>query len=98
MGSTVAFIVAGLALAGALASWVYGAYLYVAALRVTKPQRGRLLVGISSLGWIFQLRRLKSVAGGYAQSINKALVSFFACLMVAAAAMSVATNLSRVAR
>jgi hypothetical protein len=38
------------------------------------------------------------VPTAHAAPVNKALVAFLACLMVAAAATSVATNLARVSR
>ena len=43
-------------------------------------------------------RRLQGAAAAHAAKVNKALVAFFACLMVAVAAISVATNLARVSR
>jgi hypothetical protein len=44
------------------------------------------------------MTRFKSAAGGEAARLNKALVAFMACLMIAAAAWSAAANLHRFAR
>ncbi len=41
---------------------------------------------------------VRGVPTTYVAPVNKALVAFLACLMVAAAATSVATNLARVSR
>ena len=93
MGSSLAFVVAGLALAVALASWIAGA---VFSTRAMAGESDGRRVWLAALGWPFL--RLKGAAAAHAPNINKALVAFFASLMVAAAAISVATNLSRVAR
>ena len=45
-----------------------------------------------------QFGRIKGAAAARAAQVNKALVAFLACLMVALAATSVATNLARVSR
>ena len=50
------------------------------------------------VAWPFALGRLKGAAAAPAAKVNKALVAFLACLMVAVAATSVATNLARVSR
>jgi hypothetical protein len=50
------------------------------------------------VAWPFALGRLRGVPTAYVAPVNKALVAFLACLMVAAAATSVATNLARVSR
>jgi hypothetical protein len=99
MGSSIAFVVAGLALAGALASWAAGVYFYVLTMHAmsSEPEQRRI-IWLAFVAWPFLLRRLQGSAVAYAHNVNKALVAFLACLMVAAAAISVATNLSRVAR
>ncbi|MCC6779007.1 MAG: hypothetical protein IT537_20665 [Hyphomicrobiales bacterium] len=48
--------------------------------------------------WPFALGGLANAAAAQRDKINKALVAFLACLMLAAAATSVATNLARVSR
>ncbi len=98
-----AFIVVYLALAGALASWVAGAWFYARTLRALAAERGQarpasLAVVCAMVAWPFVLGRLKGAAAAHAAQVNKALVAVFACLTVAVAATSVATNLARVSR
>jgi len=92
----VAFIVVYLALAGALASWIAGAWFYMRTLRALASERE--LSWLAVVAWPFALGRLKGAAVASAANVNKALVAFLACLMLAAAATSVATNLARVSR
>jgi hypothetical protein len=91
-----AFIVVYLALAGALASWIAGAWFYARTLHALADVRG--LSWLVVVAWPFALGRLKGAAAAPAAKVNKALVAFLACLMVAVAATSVATNLARVSR
>jgi hypothetical protein len=95
----VAYIVAGLAVAGAIAAWVVGAVYYLRTLRAiaqTTDQRGLMLRAI--VAWPFTIGRLRSETADHASVVNKALVAFIACLIVAFSAVSVATNLARVSR
>jgi hypothetical protein len=95
--SEFAAIVACLALVGAVASWIAGARIYAAAagkLSASSEKPGWLAVA----AWPFGLRRIKGAALSDTVQINKALIAFFACLTVAVAATSVATNLARVSR
>ena len=96
--SQVAYIVVGLALLGALASWIAGAVYYVRTLRAISDggQRGLMLRAI--VAWPFAVGRLQGEAAEHAAKVNKALVAFLACLIVAVSAISVATNLARVSR
>jgi hypothetical protein len=97
--SQFAAIVAYLALAGAIASWIAGAWFYAVTLRALADEADRGHANwLAIVGWPFALGRLKGAASANASQINKALVAFIACLMVAAAATSVATNLARVSR
>ena len=93
-----AYGLASLAVAGAVASWIAGAWFYVRTLRAVSatPQRGLMLQAI--VAWPFVLGKLKGAAADHSAKVNKALVAFFACLMIAVAAFSVATNLARVSR
>jgi hypothetical protein len=97
--SQFAAIVAYLALAGAVASWIAGAWFYASTLRQLseQPEHGRT-TWLAVAAWPFALRRLKGAAAAQAAHVNKALIVFLACLTVAAAATSVATNLARVSR
>jgi hypothetical protein len=93
-----ASIIVCFALAGALASWIAGAWFYANTLHAL--DRGPTRLGwLAVVAWPFALGRLKAgAAAEHAANVNKALVAFLACLMVAAAATSVATNLARVSR
>ena len=94
----VASIVAVFAVAGAIASWIAGAWFYVRTMRALAAGREQAHTSwLAVIGWPFAIARLKGTAESDA-NVNKALVAFLACLMVAAAATSVATNLARVSR
>jgi hypothetical protein len=95
--SEFAAIVAFLALAGAVASWIAGAWSYAAILRdLSDGPGGSNWLAVA--GWPFALGRLKGVAPPRIAQVHKALIAFFACLTVAVAATSLATNLARVPR
>jgi hypothetical protein len=94
-----AYGLAVVAVAGAAVSWVIGAWYYVQTLRALSAQpheRGLILRAI--VAWPFVLGRLKGAAAEHSARVNKSLVAFFACLTVAVAAISVATNLARMSR
>jgi hypothetical protein len=94
-----AFIVAFLALAGALVSWLAGAWFYARTLRELGSERGRpRLAWLAVVAWPFATGRIKGAAAAHAANVNKALVAVLAFLMIALAATSVATNLARVSR
>ena len=102
-----ASIVAYLAFMGAIASWIVGAWLYARTLRTVAAEHGQTrLAWLAVVAWPFALGRLKgapaadaaNVNAAHAAKVNKALVAFLACLMLAVAATSVATNLARVSR
>jgi hypothetical protein len=96
--STAAAIVAVLAFAGAVASWIVGAIFYVRTLQaIGGPDRARTR-WLAVIAWPLARKRLTGAAVEHAARVNKALVAFFACLMVAAAATSAATNMSRFSR
>jgi hypothetical protein len=93
--SAVATSVAVLAFVGAAVSWIAGAVYYLRTLQsISGPEAGRLR-WLAVAAWPFVLKRLSGGAASNAVKVNKALVAFFVCLMVAIAAISVATNLSR---
>jgi hypothetical protein len=94
-----ASIVASLAFIGAIASWIVGAWFYARTLRALAAERDQpRLAWLAIVAWPFALGRLKGAAAAHAANVNKALVAFLACLMLAVAATSVATNLARVSR
>jgi hypothetical protein len=87
-----------LALAGAAASWVVGAVYYfrcLAAVEGTDRNRLRLQAMVA---WPFTLGRLRGSAAEHAAVVNKAIVAFFVCLTVAAAAVSLSTNFNRISK
>jgi uncharacterized membrane protein YiaA len=92
VAASAAAFITWLALAGALVSFVVGA---VFAARMTAGGRGRWL---AVLVWPLATTRFKDAAREQAAPLNKALVAFIACLMIAAAAWSAAANLHRFAR
>ena len=96
--SQFAYVVVGLSLAGALASWVVGAVYYFRALGEISKQSEPGLLWRAIVSWPFAVSRLRGEAAAHASKVNKALVAFMACLIVAVSAISVATNLARVAR
>ena len=97
--ATFAYILAFLAVAGAVVSWFAGAWFYIQTLRAISAdpvQRGLMTRAV--FAWMFTVKHLQGDASTHAAKVNKAIVAFFACLMVAVAAISVATNLARVSR
>ena len=93
--ATFATLITVLALAGAIASWIVGAVFYARTLAVIGDSGTRWLAVVA---WPFATARIKGAAAEHAARVNKALVAFIACLMIAAAAWSAATNLHRLAR
>jgi hypothetical protein len=91
--ATVATVLAGLAIAGALASWIAGAIFYA---RSLDAQAGhRPMRWLAPIAWPFAIGRLQ---GGPAALLNKAMVAFMTCTLIAAAAIAASTNLHRIAR
>ena len=91
-----ATIVTLLAIAGAIASWIAGAVFYLRTLRELSAQPR--LKWLSVVAWPFAVGRIRGAAAEQASKVNKAMVAFFTCLMIAIAATSLATNLSRLSR
>ena len=88
-------ILSWLAFAGALASFIAGAVFYARTLRTIGEGRVNYLAVIA---WPFALSRIKGASPAPVALVNKSLVAFFACLMIAFAAFSVSANLHRVAK
>src|SRR5712692_2611858 len=97
--ATMATVLVVIALIGALTSWIVGAIFYARTL-ATLANEG----ASTRLRWLvvlarpFAVTRLQGAATEHAAKVNKSLVAFIACLMVAAAATSAATNLYRFAK
>lgn len=92
--SSVAYAVVFLALAGAVASWVAGACFFVRAL----SRLGESAAWYTAAFWMFRRKKLQGAADEDAAKVNKAMVAFLVCVMVAVVAISVGTNLQRIAR
>jgi hypothetical protein len=93
----VAYIVAGLAIAGAVASWIAGAVFYVQTLRaISDDPQQKGMMSRAIFNWMFTVRRLQGAAAAHASNVNKALVAFLVCLIIAITAISIGTNLARV--
>ncbi len=93
--ATLATIVAVAALLGAAASWIAGAVSFARAL---SDEGNRSPMWYAILAWPFASRRVRAAGGAHSSNLNKALVAFITCMMIAAAATSLATNLSRLSR
>jgi hypothetical protein len=85
--AAISTVLAYLALAGAVASFIAGAVL-----------SARAGAGWRAIAWPFALGRIRAAGGEPAARVNKALVAFIACLLVGAAAFSASTNLHRFAK
>jgi hypothetical protein len=83
-----ATILAYLAFAGAIASWIAGAVF------CARTGAGWLLV----IAWPFAVGRIRRAGGEPAAQVNKALVAFIACMLVGVAAFSASANLQRFAK
>jgi len=81
-------ILAYLAFAGAVASWIVGAV--VCARAGANP--------LAVIAWPFAVGRIRAAGGEPAAQINKALVAFIACMLVGIAAFSASANLHRFAK
>lgn len=93
--ATVAFAIAILAVAGAVAAWITGAVYFVRTLTALgEADRGTRWLAI--FAWMSAVKRFKGRAAEDAARVNKAIVAFIACVLVAAASVAAATNLQRV--
>ena len=96
--TTLATIVTMLALAGASASWIVGAMNFFFTLRVLSGKGNRNQIWYAIVAWPFASRKMNGEAAVYSSRVNKAMVAFFTCLMIAATAFSLSANLSRLSR
>ena len=95
----VAYIVAGLAVAGAVASWIAGAVFYVRTLQaISQDPQQKGLMARAIFNWMFTVGRLQGAAAAHASMVNKALVAFLVCVIVVVVAISVGTNLARISQ
>lgn len=89
--ATFATVLALVGIAGAIASWIAGA---VFCARILAPTGRR---GAAAL-WPLAFGRVRDQSPERAADMNKALVAFIACALVAAAAGAAATNLHRISK
>ena len=94
MMASAAAVLTWIALAGALLSWIAGAVFFIRTLHASDGGTRWLAM----VAWPLVRKRVGGAAAEQADKVNKALVAFITCLMVAAAAWSVAANLHRLAR
>jgi hypothetical protein len=93
-GASVLFYAAAI---GMVASYVVAA---IAAARAPDGASvgGRVLRIAGAVIWPFTGRQRRHMAPGQAALLNKAIVAFMACLLLAAAAWTASANLHRIAR
>jgi hypothetical protein len=96
MGPLAMGIVA-LMLAGAIASWVTAAVYGLRAQAAAGPDQGWLR-RFAIIAWPFAVSRFKGEASENAAMVNKAIVAFFVCTMLAVTTISLATNFNRIAK
>jgi len=93
--ASIAFALLFLAIAGAIVAWVAGAMYFVRTLAAIGEEE-RSTRWLALIAWPFAVSRLNAKAAAYAVGVNRAIVAFIACLLIAAASMSVGMNLQRV--
>ncbi len=91
-----ATMLAYLAFAGAVVSWIAGAVFCARTLAAMPGNRGMMF--LAPVAWPLAIGRVKSAGEGPASRVNKALVAFIACMLVGVAAFSASTNLHRFAK
>ena len=96
--ATLATILLVAALIGAAASWIFGMVNFAHTLRVLSGQSNRRQMWYALVAWPFASKQMTGEAAIYSTRVNKALVAFIVCVMIAATAMSLAANFSRLSR
>ena len=84
-----------LLLAGAAASWTVGA---IAFARAQERRGAGRAVWLAAVAWPFGMANLRDAAPEQASVVNKAMVAFIVCMTLAAATVSLSTNLNRLSR
>jgi hypothetical protein len=93
---SVSTVLAYMAFAGAIASWIAGAVFFVRTLRAISGDRR--LMWLAIVAWPFAVSRIRGAGAAEAANVNKALVAFMACILVGFAAFAASTNLHRFAK
>ncbi|MEA2934318.1 MAG: hypothetical protein QOD74_964 [Variibacter sp.] len=83
-----------LMLAGAVASWVFGAIHYTRSLRSLRPGAS----WISAAAWPFATKRIAGAPEADRAPVNKALVALIVFLTLGVTTISLATNLNRLSK
>ena len=91
-----ATVIAYLAFAGAIASWVAGVVFFVRTLSAISGDRRLLWLAV--VAWPFAVSRIRGAGAADAANVNKALVAFMACILVGVAAFAASANLHRFAK
>ena len=77
---SVATVIAYLAFAGAIVSWVAGVVFFVRTLSAISGDRR--LLWLAAVAWPFAVSRIRGAGAADAANVNKALVAFMACILV----------------
>jgi hypothetical protein len=93
---SVATVIAWLAFAGAIASWIAGVVFFVRTLSAISGDRR--LMWLAVVAWPFAVSRIRGAGAADAANVNKALVAFMACVLVGVAAFAASANLHRFAK
>ena len=93
---SVATVIAYLAFAGAIASWVAGVVFFVRTLSAISGDRR--LMWLAVVAWPFAVSKIRGSGAADAANVNKALVALMACILVGVAAFAASTNLHRFAK
>ncbi len=93
---SVATVIAYLAFAGAIASWIAGVVFFVRTLSAISGDRRLLWLAV--VAWPFAVSRIRGAGAADAANVNKALVAFMACILVGVAAFAASANLHRFAK
>ena len=95
---SVVIIVSVLAALGAVASWVIGARAQARMLNALPAEHQPRFKWPFVAVWAFARGRLQYAAADHVQVVNKSLIAFITCVMVAMSAAALASNLSRFSR
>jgi hypothetical protein len=87
-------VLLALMLAGAAASWIFGAVHHHRSLRGLEPRAS----WFSSVVWPFATKRIAAASADDRAPVNKALVALIVFLTLGATTISLATNLNRISK
>jgi hypothetical protein len=93
----VAMVLAVLALADVVACGIAASVFYARTLATIGPGDPKTK-WLAAVTWLSVQRRLTGAAAAHAANVNKAIVAFLVCVVVAVAPVAIALNLQRLAR